>query len=194
MNSWMLLLVIVGYLVLLFGLASWAERHTNSRWVRHPLVYMLSLGVYCSAWTYYGSVGIAATKGMDFLPIYLGPVIALPLWVIVLRKVLKVAKQRKVASLADFLSMRYGNRRSIGALVAVICLMGTVPYLSLQLKALSESYDILMGRTRTAGMPFYTDYAFYMSILGAGFAAFYGTRRTDASEQHQGIVFTTAFE
>lgn len=190
----MLLLVIVGYLVLLFGLASWAERHSSNRWVRHPLVYMLSLGVYCSAWTYYGSVGIAATKGMDFLPIYLGPVIALPLWVVVLRKVLQVSKQRKVASLADFLSMRYGSRRSIGALVAIICLMGTVPYLSLQLKALSESYDILMGRTRTEGMPFYTDYAFYMSILVAVFAAFYGTRRTDASEQHQGIVFTTAFE
>ena len=142
MNNYALIIIIVSYLAMLFYVAFLAEKRKKSKWVNNPYVYTLSLAVYCSAWTYYGSVGIAANSGIDFLPIYIGPVIAAPLWIIVLRKVIRISNQNKISSIADFISLRYGNNRFLGALVTVICLFGTLPYISLQLKAVSETFEI----------------------------------------------------
>lgn len=192
MPSYVLLLVIVGYLAVLFGLGVWAGRNANSPWVRNPWVYALSLAVYCSAWTYYGSVGIAATEGIGFLTTYLGPVIALPLWVVVLKRVVVLSHNHQVSSIADFISFRYGNNRSVGAIVTLICVISVIPYISLQLKAVSETFDILTGREQRPGMLF--DGTFWIAVLLAGFAAIFGTRTADASSQRTGLIFTVAVE
>ena len=192
MPSYVLVLVIVGYLVVLFALGVWADRNATSRWVRTPWVYALSLAVYCSAWTYYGSVGIAATDGVGFLTTYLGPVIALPLWVIVLKRVIILSHNHQVSSIADFISFRYGNSRSVGAIVTIICVIAVIPYISLQLKAVSETFDILTGREQRPSILF--DSTFWIAVLLAGFAAIFGTRSTDASSQRTGLIFTVAIE
>ena len=123
--------------------ALWAEKNAKSKWVNNPYIYTLSLAVYCSAWTYYGSVGIAATSGIGFLTVYLGPIVALPLWVLVMAKIIRISKQHNISSIADFISLRYGNSRFLGALVTIICVIGVLPYISLQLKAVSETFQIL---------------------------------------------------
>ncbi|GAA0873397.1 ATP-binding protein [Gangjinia marincola] len=192
MPNYALVAVIVGYLTMLFGLGIWAEKKSSSRWVHNPWVYALSLAVYCSAWTYYGSVGIAATKGISFLTTYLGPVVALPLWIIVLKRVVLISKQYQVSSIADFMSLRYGNNRSIGALVTGICVIAVLPYIALQLKAVSETFSILS--TGQESQSLFTDSTFYIAILLAIFVALFGTRTVDASQGRSGLVFTVAVE
>jgi Na+/proline symporter/nitrogen-specific signal transduction histidine kinase len=194
MNNYALIVIIVAYLAVLFFIAFLAEKKKKSKWVNNPYVYTLSLAVYCSAWTYYGSVGIAANSGIDFLPIYLGPVIAAPLWILVLRKVIRISNQNKISSIADFISLRYGNNRFLGALVTLICLFGTIPYISLQLKAVSETFEIIADNTSYVSTTILDDSTFYVALLLAIFAAFFGTQNTDASEKHTGIITAVAFE
>ncbi|WP_108869372.1 ATP-binding protein [Aquimarina aquimarini] len=194
MNSYVLIFIIVGYLLLLFGIAFWAEKKAKNSWVNNPYVYTLSLAVYCSAWTYYGSVGIAATSGVSFLTTYMGPVIAFPVWIVVLKKIIKISKQHKVSSIADFISLRYGNDRFLGALVTVICVLGVVPYISLQLKAVSETFGIISNNPINSSGTIFKDSTFYIAVLLAVFAAFFGTRTTDATRRRQGIVFSVAVE
>ncbi|MCX2764636.1 ATP-binding protein [Aquimarina muelleri] len=194
MNSYVLIFIIIGYLFLLFGIAFWAEKKANRSWVNNPYVYTLSLAVYCSAWTYYGSVGIAATSGVSFLTTYLGPVIAFPIWIIVLKKIIKISKQHKVSSIADFISLRYGNDRFLGALVTIICVLGVLPYISLQLKAVSETFGIISEDTINSSSTIFKDSTFYIAVLLAIFAAFFGTRTTDATQRRQGIIFSVAVE
>ncbi|MBU2940399.1 sensor histidine kinase [Lacinutrix sp. C3R15] len=194
MNNYALISIIVIYLAVLFYIAFLAEKKRQSKWVNNPYVYTLSLAVYCSAWTYYGSVGIAANSGINFLPIYLGPVIAVPLWIVVLRKIIRISKQHKISSIADFISLRYGNNRFLGALVTIVCLFGTLPYISLQLKAVSETFEIMSDDTSYISTAVIDDSTFYVALLLAVFATFFGTQNTDASEKHKGIIATVAFE
>lgn len=194
MNNYTLIIIIIVYLAMLFYIAWFAEKKRKSKWINNPYVYTLSLAVYCSAWTYYGSIGIAANSGIDFLPIYLGPVIAAPLWILVLRKVIRISKQNKISSIADFISLRYGNNRFLGALVTIVCLLGTLPYISLQLKAVSETFDIMADKTSYVSTSIIDDSTFYVALLLAIFATFFGTQRADASEKHTGIIASVAFE
>lgn len=194
MSNYALVVIIIGYLTVLFCIAFLAEKKGRSKWVNNPYVYTLSLAVYCSAWTYYGSIGIAANSGINFLPIYLGPVIAAPLWILVLRKVIRISKQHKISSIADFMSLRYGNNRFLGALVTLVCLFGTLPYISLQLKAVSETFEIMTDETSYISTSIIDDSTFYVALMLAIFAAFFGTQNTDASEKHKGIIASIAFE
>ncbi len=194
MNNYTLIVIIIIYLAILFYIALLAEKKKKSKWVNNPYVYTLSLAVYCSAWTYYGSIGIAANSGIDFLPIYLGPVIASPLWILILRKVIRISNQNKISSIADFISLRYGNNRFLGALVTVICLFGTLPYISLQLKAVSETFEIIVDNSSDFSTSIIDDSTFYVALLLAIFATFFGTQNTDASEKHTGIITSVAFE
>ncbi len=194
MSNYLLFSIIVLYLASLFVIAFLAEKNGKSKWVNNSVVYTLSLGVYCTAWTYYGSIGIAANSGVNFLPIYLGPVIAAPLWIVLLRKIIRISKQHKISSIADFLSLRYGNNRFLGALVTVVCLLGIVPYISLQLKAVSETFQLLSDDSSYVSTTVYDDSTFYIAVLLAVFATFFGTQTTDASEKHKGIVMTVAIE
>lgn len=194
MSNFSLIIIILLYLGFLFFVAFIAEKNKRSKWVNNPIVYTLSFGVYCSAWTYYGSIGVAAEEGVRFLAIYLGPVIAAPLWIVLLRKVIRISKQHKISSLADFISLRYGKNRFLGALVTVVCLLGILPYISLQLKAVSETFEIMTQKSNYVSNSILTDSTFYIALILAVFAAIFGTQATDASEKRRGIIFSVALE
>ncbi|MEM8937734.1 MAG: sensor histidine kinase [Bacteroidota bacterium] len=194
MNNYLLILIIVLYLALLFFLAYWAEKKHRGKLVNNPYIYVLSLAVYCTAWTYYGSVGIASQTGVSFLTIYLGPVIAMPLWIVVMRKIIRISKQHKISSIADFISMRYGNNRPLGALVTVTCLLAIIPYISLQLKAVSETFALVSNENSYVSSGILDDSTFYIALLIAIFVAFFGTQSTDASLGKRGIMATVALE
>jgi len=195
MSSIDLFITIVIYLGILFFIAFIAEKKSKSKWVNNSYVYSLSLAVYCTAWTYYGSIGVAANSGISFLAIYLGPVIAAPFWILILKKMIRISKQYKISSIADFISLRYGNNRFLGALITLICVTGTVPYIALQLKAVSETFEIMtLGDNSISSNGFFNDYTVYIAILIAVFVTFFGTQKTDASEKHKGIIATVAFE
>ena len=194
MSNYVLILIIVAYLAFLFYLAYWAEKRKGGKWVNNPYVYVLSLAVYCTAWTYYGSVGTASQSGISFLAIYLGPVIALPLWIVLMRKIIRISKQHKISSIADFISLRYGNNRSLGALVTVACLLAIIPYISLQLKAVSETFALVSQDDGYISKGIFDDSTFYIALLIAVFVAFFGTQSTDASKGKRGIMATIALE
>ena len=189
------------YLALLFGIAYWVEDRGKNRpkWSSSPLIYALSLAVYCTAWTFFGSVGRAADSGASFLPIYLGPTLLAPVWVIVLRKMVLISKHQRVTSVADFLSSRYGKSTAMGLLAVVVAVLGIIPYISIQLKAISLSYDLLLANTpqfyqQDYDLPFFQDTAFYVTVLLAVFAILFGTRHLDPNERHSGLVAAIAFE
>lgn len=192
MNSVILLIILSIYLAILFYIAHWAEKNNNSKWTNNPYVYTLSLAVYCTAWTYYGSVGVAADSGLSFLPIYLGPIIIAPSWILILKKIIRISRVNKISSIADFISLRYGNSRFLGAIVTVICLTGIIPYISLQLKAITETFHIV---TKTPiNSHIFDDTTTYVAVALALFASYYGTRYVDASEKRKGIVTAVAME
>ena len=193
MSSFLVIAIIIIYLAVIFYVAYWAEKNSKSKWVNNPYVYTLSLAVYCTAWTYYGSVGLAATSGLKFLTIYLGPVIIIPVWILLMKKIIRISKANKISSLADFISLRYGNNRFLGALVTVVCILAIVPYISLQLKAISETFNVLTNHNIITNT-IVNDTTFYIAILLAIFAAFFGTQHTDASERHKGIITAVALE
>lgn len=192
MSSVGLLIILSVYLALLFFIAHWAEKKGNSRWTNNPYVYTLSLAVYCSAWTYYGSIGVAATSGLNYLPIYIGPIIIIPAWIIILRKIIRISKVNKIASIADFISLRYGNSRFLGALVTLICIFGILPYIALQLKAIAETFHVVTKTSTHSNI--FNDTTTYVAIALALFASYYGTRYVDASEKRKGIVTAVAME
>jgi Na+/proline symporter len=195
MSKTALIALIFVYLGILFLIAFFAEKKKGSKLVSHPVIYGLSLAVYCSAWTYYGSVGMAATSGIEFLTIYLGPAIAAPLWIVVLRKIIQLFKAYKTSSIANFISLRYGNSRSLGALVTLVCLASIIPYISLQLKAISETFEIVSTSTiGIEGTSMITDSTFYIALILAVFASFFGTLSLDASKNRTGVMFSVAAE
>ncbi len=162
-------------------------------------MYALSLGVYCTTWTFYGSVGRAASQGIGFLPIYLGPTLLLLLGPLVLRKILRIAKAQRITSIADFLASRYGKSQGLGGLVALTAVIGVTPYIALQLKAVAVSFDVLSGTdpsglTGGLSLPVVFDNALYVAIVMAAFAIVFGTRHIDAAEHHEGMVAAIAFE
>lgn len=194
MSNYILIFVIVAYLSFLFAIAFFAEKNKGSKWVNNPYIYVLSLAVYCTAWTYYGSVGIASESGIGFLAIYLGPVIALPLWLVLMRKIIRISKQQKISSIADFISLRYGNNRLLGALVTITCLLSVIPYIALQLKAVSETFELMTSDNSYVSTGVYDDSTFYISLLIAVFVAFFGTRTSDVTRRKKGIMAVVAME
>jgi Na+/proline symporter/signal transduction histidine kinase len=192
MSSAVLLLILSIYLGLLFFVAHWAEKKGNSRWTNNPYVYSLSLAVYCSAWTYYGSIGVAAKSGLNYLPTYIGPIIIIPAWIYILQKIIRISRVNKVSSIADFISLRYGNSRFLGALVTLVCLFGILPYIALQLKAIAETFHLVTKTSLDSNI--FTDTTTYVAIALALFASYYGTRYVDASEKRKGIVTAVAME
>ena len=182
-----------GYLALLFGVAYAAERRSAARksLVSNPYVYALSMAVYCTAWTYYGSVGRAASHGLEFVGIYIGPTLLAPAWWLVLRKIIRVCRQQRLTSIADFISARYGKSASLGALVTAVCVLGIVPYIALQIKAIAASFITLTG-SGAGGAAAST--ALYTTGALAVFTILFGVRSVEATERHEGIVLAVAVE
>lgn len=192
MTSLGLLVILAFYVLILFYIAHWAEKRSSSKWTNNPYIYSLSLAVYCTAWTYYGSIGVAAQSGLSYLPIYLGPIMVIPSWMIVLKKIIRISRVNKISSIADFISLRYGNSRFLGALVTVICIFGILPYISLQLKSISDTFYIVTKTQSSSNI--FTDTTTYVCLALALFASYYGTKYVDASEKRRGIVTAVAME
>ena len=197
-----IVLVAFAYLGVLFAIAYYADERADAgrSVIASPYVYSLSLAVYATAWTFYGSVGRAASDGIGFLPIYIGPTLMIALWWVVLRKILRISKQNRITSLADFIASRYGKSALLGGLVTVIAVIGILPYISLQLKAVSNSFTILIRYpeivmpAQAGALAIRQDTALWVALILAAFTIAFGTRHLDAAEHHQGMVAAIAFE
>ncbi|MCF8168750.1 MAG: sensor histidine kinase [Rhodoferax sp.] len=187
------------YLLLLFAVASfgdWRAQQGRSI-IANPWTYALSLAVYCTAWTYFGSVGRAASGGVWFLPIYLGPTLAMVVGWLVLRKMIRIAKTYRITSIADFVGSRYGKSPLLAGLVTLIAVVGIVPYIALQLKAMSAGYGVLTASSMLDPVPavhWAQDSTFYIALALAGFTMVFGARHLDSAERHEGLVAAIAFE
>ncbi len=189
----LLLAVSLGYVAVLFGVAFWGDRLTRAgrgRWLQSPLIYTLSISVYCTSWTFYGAVGSAARQGLEFVTIYLGPVLVFVGWWWLLRKMVRIGRTQRITSIADLLSSRYGKSPALAVLVTVIAVMASTPYIALQLKAVTDSYRLIGG----AGAPGGPATAFWAAAGMAIFTILFGTRNVDANERHHGVVAAIALE
>ncbi len=186
-----LLAVCLGFVALLFAVAFLVDRRTRERpilWLQSPVVYTLSISVYCTSWTFYGAVGSAARNGLEFIAIYLGPTLVFIGWWWLLRKLVRIGRAHRVTSIADLISSRYGKSSSLAVLVTAIVVMATTPYIALQLQSLTRSYQVID-----------TDADGFVTALSiaAGMALFtilFGTRNLDANERHHGVIAAIAFE
>ena len=184
------------YLLLLFAVASFGDRRAAAgrSVIGNPWVYALSMAVYCSAWTYFGSVGRAASGGVWFLPIYLGPMLAMILAWMLLRKMIRIARAYRITSIADFIASRYGKSQALAGLVTLITVVGLVPYIALQLKGIAVAYALATGAAAGSAAPWWADSTLYMALALAGFTIVFGARHLDSAERHEGMVAAIAFE
>ncbi|MEO1397784.1 MAG: sodium:solute symporter, partial [Pseudomonadota bacterium] len=181
------------YGVFLFAVAFAAERNAargGIGWLRSPLVYTLSLSVYCTAWTFYGAVGYAARSGLEFVTIYLGPTLVFAGWWLILRKLVRVGRTQRITSIADLISSRYGKSNALAVLVTVLAVVGTTPYIALQLQSISLSFGVFGGVEDAVD----TSTGLWVALGLAVFATLFGTRNLDANERHHGVVMAIAVE
>jgi Na+/proline symporter/signal transduction histidine kinase len=202
LQEWFILFIAFCYLSLLFAIAYFGDKRADAgrSIISNPYIYTLSIAVYCTAWTFYGSVGRAAQTGVGFLPIYLGPTLIAALWWSVLRKIIRITKVHRITTIADFIASRYGKSSLMGGLVAIIAVVGIMPYISLQLKAVSTSFNVLhlsfdSALNATSHITiWWKDTALYVAMIMAIFSILFGTRHIDATERHEGMVAAIAFE
>ncbi|TCN36341.1 PAS domain-containing hybrid sensor histidine kinase/response regulator [Sinorhizobium americanum] len=187
------------YLLLLFAVASYGDRRASRSRIAskgRPLVYALSLAIYCTSWTYFGGVGLAAEQGLEFTGIYIGPILMFTLGMPLIRRIVRLAKTEKLTSVADFVAARYGKNPAVAAIVALISLVGAIPYIALQLKAVSSSVAAMIDTSDYgigAGENF-IDLPLLVTLFLACFAIVFGTRHTDATEHQDGLILAIAME
>src|SRR5437764_960228 len=199
LQGWVVIACALGYIGLLFVIASYGDRTRRfgreGRW-RH-FIYPLSLAIYCTSWTFFGSVGLASRTGFDFLPIYIGPILMIGLASPLITRIVRLAKAQNITSIADFIAARYGKAQSVAAAVALIAIIGTIPYIALQLKAVSSSLTTILvhiGPASSAMQPVLGDIALYVALAMAIFAVLFGTRHIDATEHQDGLMLAIATE
>ncbi len=183
----------LSYVVLLFAIAFFADRRAAQGrlgWLQSPLIYTLSLSIYCTAWTFYGAVGYAARSGLEFVTIYLGPTLVMIGWWWLLRKLVQVARAQRITSIADLISSRYGKSNPLAALVTLLAVIGTTPYIALQLQSVTLSFAVFSQGTPIDP----SGTALWVAAGLAVFTVLFGTRNLDANERHYGVVIAIAFE
>jgi len=193
-NTGTVFLVFLAYMAILFGIAQIVERspRVSQYLASRPWVYALSITVYCTSWTFYGSVGMASREGLSYLPTYLGPTLMIGLWWVVLRKIVRIKEHRNITSIADFISARYDRSQGVAMIVTLIALLGTLPYIAIQLKAVVSSFSIISGGSTSqldwGGLGLWT------TGLLIAFTVLFGARRLDPTERHQGMMAALAVE
>jgi Na+/proline symporter/signal transduction histidine kinase len=199
LQGWIVVAIALAYIGLLFVVASYGDRRRLP--VREGrarlLIYPLSLAIYCTSWTFFGSVGLASRTGYDFLAIYVGPVLTIALATPLVVRVVRLAKSQNITSIADFIAARYGKHQGVAAIVALIAIIGTIPYIALQLKAVSSSLATVLGPFATgpeAQQPVFRDIALLVALAMASFAVLFGTRHIDATEHQHGLILAIAAE
>ncbi|MEJ2433109.1 MAG: PAS-domain containing protein [Pseudolabrys sp.] len=198
LQGWAVIAVALGYIGLLFLVASYGDRVRGLREGRSRLlIYPLSLAIYCTSWTFFGSVGSASRTGYEFLTIYIGPVLMVGLFSPLIARVVRLAKAQNITSIADFIAARYGKAQAVAATVALIAIVGMVPYIALQLKAVSSSLETIIGHVSPgagATRPVLGDISLFVALLMAAFAVLFGTRHIDATEHQDGLMLAIATE
>ncbi|HDX8358512.1 TPA: PAS-domain containing protein [Aeromonas hydrophila] len=194
-QGWLLIGLSLSYLGLLFLIAYVADKNKRRRLKGQPLLYSLSLAVYCTSWTFFGTVGQASESPWSPVPIYLGPMLVFLFGWRLLARLILVAKREHITSIADFIAARYGKSQRLAMVIALIAIMGILPYLVLQLKAIVTGLDLLMANSVSAGPTGNTaGLALGVALLLALFSILFGTRHLDATEHHRGMVVAIAFE
>jgi len=197
--TWAVVLSALVYLCFLFTVAYWGD-NWGRRFVQGPArstIAALALAVYCTSWTFFGSVGLASRSGFDFLAIYIGPILVIGFGYPLVARVVRVAKTQNISSIADFVAARYGKSERVAALVSLIALVGSVPYIALQLKAVASSLDVFLASANGASLtqlPFLGDLALVVALVLAGFAVAFGTRHTDATAHQNGLLLAISIE
>jgi Na+/proline symporter/CheY-like chemotaxis protein len=199
LQGWVVIAVALAYIGLLFLVASYGDRTRN---LRHDgrtrlLIYPLSLAIYCTSWTFFGSVGSASRTGYEFLTIYIGPMLMIGLFAPLIVRIVRLAKAQNITSIADFIAARYGKSQAVAATVALIAIVGTVPYIALQLKAVSSSLETIIAHIAPDGgvtRPLLGDIALFVALSMAAFAVLFGTRHIDATEHQDGLMLAVAAE
>src|SRR5213080_3479746 len=200
LQGWIVIAVALGYIGFLFVIASYGDRTRalGREGAGRNLIYPLSLAIYCTSWTFFGSVGLASRTGFyDFLTIYIGPVLMIGLCSPLIMRIVRLAKAQNITSIADFIAARYGKAQSVAAAVALIAIIGSIPYIALQLKAVSSSLTTILvhsGPASGAMQPVLGDIALYVAAAMALFAVLFGTRHIDATEHQDGLMLAIATE
>ena len=200
LDGWIVTLSALGYILLLFAIASFGDRRSRLPLAvkSRPFIYALSLSVYCTSWTFYGSVGGATQNGLEFLAIYTGPILLFAFGFPLLRRIIRVAKTERITSIADFMAARYGKSQTVGATATVIAVIGIIPYIALQLKALSLSVTTMIGPFGPPdGVSLLTSFGDITLLIAIGMAVFawlFGTRHIDATEHQEGLMLAIALE
>jgi Na+/proline symporter/signal transduction histidine kinase len=199
LQGWLVVIIAIAYVTLLFAIASLgdlrAKRGGPSK--TRPYIYALSLAIYCTSWTFFGSVGLAAERGLEFLTIYIGPVLVFLFGFPLLRRIIRLAKAERITSIADFLGARYGKSFAVAGTATLIAIVGSIPYIALQLKAISGSVSLMVEHYNGAPPsfdPFLSDVSLIVAMLLALFAVLFGTRHADATEHQDGLVLAVAVE
>ena len=195
--GWLALVAALSYIGLLFWIASYGDKRAARQPLRRPrpTLYALALAIYCTSWTFFGSVGLAAVSGLDFLTIYIGPILVLTVATPMLRHIVALSKAERITSIADFLSARYGKSGQVAALAAIIAIIGVVPYIALQLKAVASSVGLFLHEPPVEmDATFFSDIAFLVALAMAAFAILFGTRTVDTSEHQDGLMLAVATE
>ena len=196
MRDWVVLTLALAYLALLFLIAWAGDRRARARPVRRaPAVYSLSIGVYCTSWTLYGAVGVAAEGGLDFLAIYVGPILVFGLGWPLIARMIRIARAENVVSILDFISARYGKSRTLAVLVTVTAAVGLLPYFALQLKAITISFEALASDAAEGAvgrLPGGT--TLIVAAAMSAFAVLFGVRSVNANEPHRGLMLAVAAE
>ena len=197
LQGWVVVVIALAYIGLLFGVASYGDRVRIARGAASRLlIYPLSLAIYCTSWTFFGSVGLASRSGFDFLAIYIGPLAMVGLGFPLILRIVRLAKGQNITSIADFIAARYGKSQAVAATVALVAIVGMIPYIALQLKAVSASVSTILTEASPAGaaQPLVGDVALFVALAMATFAVLFGTRHTDATEHQDGLMLAVAAE
>ncbi|MAL98876.1 MAG: histidine kinase [Alteromonadaceae bacterium] len=198
-SGWLLILISILYISLLFAIGWAGDRRPGlyRRTFLRKQVYGLSLAVYFTSWTFYGAVGRSTTEGLGFLPIYLGPLLVFLLFAPVLRRIIFISKRSNTTSIADFIASRYGKSQLLAALIAIVAVVGSIPYIALQLKAIAMGFTVLTAGPEQIGIerqPIWGDTAWYIAIVLTLFTILFGTRHLESTEHHRGMIQAVAFE
>src|SRR5271154_4565607 len=197
LQGWVVVVVALAYIGFLFLVASYGDRrHEVTRGSRaRLLIYPLSLAIYCTSWTFCGSVGVASRTGYDFLTIYIGPMLMVGLGYPLIVRMVRLAKAQNITSIADFIAARYGKSQAVAATVALIAIIGMIPYIALQLKAVSSSVSTILAEAAGGtAQPLLGDIALFVALAMATFAVLFGTRHIDATEHQDGLMLAIATE
>ena len=195
-DPFIVIAVFLLYIGCLFLFALWAERSAGrgKSLVNNPVIYTLALAVYCTAWTYYGCVGAVVKTGMLFSMLYIGPVLAIILWWVVLRKMVRIKNSRRITSIADFISARYDKSPAVAAIVTIIAIVGIMPYIALQLKAIFSTFALITITGTTAEIWIEQQFGIIVVVLMIIFTIIFGVRKLDPTEHHEGMVMALAVE